>query len=123
MKFFKNPPPSNCISFKKAKAKCKIIIKQVKSSSWRNYVFKINSHTYIKSVWKKIRKIKGKENIPKVHLKKDANLISDPKEQANYLAESFFLILLPKLFQIFRENQNCKEQNPIDFSSDNSELQ
>ena len=71
--YFKNPYPSNFISFKNAEAKCNFIIKQAKTSSWRNYVSKINSHTSIKSVWKKIRKI------PRVHLKKSTNLISDPK--------------------------------------------
>ena len=50
--------------FKEANIKCKFIIKQAKTSSWINYVSKINSHTSIKSVWKKIGKIKGKSNQP-----------------------------------------------------------
>ena len=88
-KYFKHPTLLNFINFKKAKAKSKFIIKQSKASSWRHYVSTINSHTSTKSVWKKIRKIKGKDTTPKTHLKKNTILISDPKEQANYLAESF----------------------------------
>ena len=74
------------MSFNTAKAKYEFIIKQAKTLSWRNYVSIIKSHTSIKSVG---MKIKGKENISQVHLKKNTNLNSDPKEQANYLAESF----------------------------------
>ena len=49
-KYFRNPSQLNFISFKKAKAKCKFTIKQAKSSSWRHYVSKINSHTSLKQV-------------------------------------------------------------------------
>ena len=76
-----------------------ITIKQAKSPSWRHYGSKTNSQTSITSVWKKNRKIKGKETTPKVHLKNNTNLLSDSKEQANYLAESFTKkLLFPKLF-------------------------
>ena len=78
-KYFKHPTLLNFINLKKTKAKSKFTIKQSKASSWRHYVSMINSHTSIKSVWKKIRKIKGKETPPKIHLKKNTILISDPK--------------------------------------------
>ena len=120
-KYFRNPSQLNFISFKKAKAKCKFTIKQAKSSSWRHYVSKINSHTSLKSVWKKIRKIKGKETTPKVHLKKNTNIISDPKEQANYLAESFSKNSSQNYSKPFQKIKHHKEQNPPNFSSDNSE--
>ena len=70
-KYFKHPTLLNFINFKKAKAKSKFIIKQSKASSWRHYVSTINSHTSTKSVWKKMRKIKGKDTTPKTHLKKN----------------------------------------------------
>ena len=53
-KYFKHPILLNFINFKKAKAKSKFTIKQSKASSWRHNVSTINSHTSIKSVWKKI---------------------------------------------------------------------
>ena len=64
-KYFKNPIPLNFISFKRAKAKCKFTIKQDKSSSWRHYVSKINSHTSLKCVGKKLGKLKIKKPPPK----------------------------------------------------------
>ena len=121
-KYFKHPTLLNFINFKKAKAKSKFIIKQSKASSWRHYVSTINSHTSIKSVWKKIRKIKGKETTPKTHLKKNTILISDPKEQANYLAESFSKNSSSQNYsKSFQKTKDRKERNPPNFFSDNTE--
>ena len=116
-KYFKHPTLFNFINFKKAKAKSKFIIKESKASSWRHYVSTINSHTSTKSVWKKIRKIKGKDTTPKTHLKKNTILISDPKEQANYLAESFSKNSSSQNYSIsFQKIKDRKERTPLIFS-------
>ena len=121
-KYFKHPTLLNFINFKKAKAKSKFIIKQSKASSWRHYVSTINSHTSTKSVWKKIRKIKGKDTTPKTHLKKNTILISDPKEQANYLAESFSKNSSSLNYSnSFQKIKDRKERTPPNFFSDNTE--
>ena len=121
-KYFKHPILLNFINFKKAKAKSKFIIKQSKASSWRQYVSTINSITSTKSVWKKIRKIKGKETTPKTHLKKNSILVSDPKEQANYLAESFSKNSSSQNYsKSFQKTKDRKERNPPNFFSDKSE--
>ena len=121
-KYFKHPALLNFINFKKAKAKSKFIIKQSKASSWRHYVSTINSHTSTKSVWKKIRKIKGKDTTPKTHLKKNTILISDPKEQANYLAESFSKNSSSQNYSnSFQKIKDRKERTPPNFFSDNTE--
>ena len=121
-KYFKHPTLLNFINFKKAKAKSKFIIKQSKASSWRHYVSTINSHTSTKSVWKKIRKIKGKDTTPKTHLKKNTILISDPKEEANYLAESFSKNSSSQNYSnSFQKIKDRKERTPPNFFSDNSE--
>ena len=123
-KFFKHPTLLNFINFKKAKAKSKFTIKQSKASSWRHYVSTINSHTSIKSVWKKIRKTKGKDTTPKTHLKKNTILISDPKEQANYLAESFSKNSSSQNYsKSFQKIKDRKERTPPppNFFSDNME--
>ena len=73
-KYFKNPNVENYINYKKEKAKCKFIIKQAKTTSWKEYVSKLNNNTSTKSVWKKIKKIKGKEITPNIHLKKNNTL-------------------------------------------------
>ena len=121
-KYFKHPTLFNFINFKKAKAKSKFTIKQSKASSWRPYVSTINSHTSSKSVWKKIRKIKGKETTPKTHLKKKTILVSDPKEQANYLTESFSKNSSSQNYsKSFQKTKDRKERNPPNFFSDNTE--
>ena len=77
---------------------------------------------FFKISLEKIRKIKGKETTPKVHLKKNTNIISDPKEQANYLAESFSKNSSSQnCSKPFQKIKHHKEQNPPNFSSDNSE--
>ena len=107
-KYFKRPTLLNFINFKKA-------IKQSKASSWRD-VSTINSHSSIKSVWKKIRKFRGKETTPKIHMKKNTILISDPKEQANYLAESFFPKTRLKIIRnLFGKTKTAKSETPLIF--------
>ncbi|GFS02392.1 ribonuclease HI [Elysia marginata] len=59
-KFFKSPTLQTLINFKKAKAGARYVIKQAKKISWQRYVSGLNSYTSVKSVWRKIRKIKGK---------------------------------------------------------------
>ena len=122
MKYFKHPTLLNFINFKKAKAKSKFTIKQSKASSCRHYVSTISSHTSIKSVWKKIREIKGKATTPKIDLKKNTILILDPKEQANYLAESFSKNSSSQNYsKSFTKTKDRKERNSPNFSSDNTE--
>ena len=60
-KFFKNPNLENILILKREKAKAKLIIKQAKRDSWKNYVSKINSQTPIKNFWEAVSKIKGKK--------------------------------------------------------------
>ena len=104
-------PPLNFISFKKGRAKCKFIIKQAKTSSWRIYISKINSHTSIKLVWKKIRKIRGKENIPQICRRKNTKFC---KNLENHL-QKCPLPKIIKLFQIFPENQKQQRTTPLKF--------
>ncbi|GFO13715.1 ubiquitin-protein ligase e3b-like [Plakobranchus ocellatus] len=97
-KYFKAPSFENFINFKKQKAEAKFVIKTYKKQSWKTYVSSLNSNTSSKTVWKKKRKIKGKNCAPSCHLKKDGRIISDFKDHADYLAETFKKLLLKKLF-------------------------
>ena len=54
-------------SYRIARAKARIYIRHIKKTSWRNYVSKMNSQTSVKSVWIRIRKMKGKYTINTVH--------------------------------------------------------
>ena len=121
-RYFKFPCCDNYIKYKKEKAKCKFIIKQAKTSSWRSYVSTLTTNASTKSVWKKIRKIKGKENIPKCHLKKNDEIVSDAKEQANYLAETFSKNSSSSNYsENFQKIKRTKEKQKPNFSSDNLE--
>ena len=54
-------------AYRNARTKARRDIRHTKKISWRNYVFKMNSQTSVKSVWNRIRKIKGKESTSTVH--------------------------------------------------------
>ena len=121
-KFFQNPSVENLINFKRLKAKSKFIIKQAKITSWKSYVSTINNNTSTKTVWKKIQKIKGREPNPRCHLKKNDELITDNKEHANYLAETFSKNSSSNNYSNnFRKIKTTKEKNKINFSSENLE--
>ena len=112
----------NYIKYKKEKAKCKYTIKQAKSCSWKTYVSSLNSTTSTKSVWKKIRKIKGRENVPKCHLKKNNKIITDLKDQVNYLAQTFSENSSTNNYsQKFQKTKSVKEKQKLNFISDNQE--
>ena len=121
-KYFNIPTDENLINFRREKAKCKYIIRQAKASSWKDYVSTINDKTSTKSVWKKIKKIKGKDTTPKTHLKKNGEIITDKKEHVNYLAETFAnnssTNNYSSKFQKMKEN---KEKHTLNFSSNNEE--
>ena len=118
-KYFKHTTLLNFINFKKPKAKSKFTIKQSKASSWRHYVSTINSHTSIKSVWKKIRKIKGKETTPKIHLKK--RHFNFGSQRTGKLSCRIFYSSSQNYSESFQKTKDRKERKPPNFSSDNTE--
>ena len=121
-RYVNNPTTANVINYKRTKAKCKYVIRQAKKSSWQTYVSSLNTNTSTKSVWKKIRKIKGKESTPNTHLKRNNRLITDKKEHANRLAQSFEETSSTKNYsKNFQKIKQTKEKTKINFSSDNCE--
>ena len=121
-KYRNRPSLETFIEYKKLKAKSKLIIKQAKMASWQDYVSKINFRTSTKAVWKKIRKIKGKDTSPKHHLKKDNHIVTDKREHAGCLAEAFAKNSSKANYSAkFQKHQKQKEKEKIKFHSDNSE--
>ncbi|ESO88616.1 hypothetical protein LOTGIDRAFT_234474 [Lottia gigantea] len=57
----RSPTADNMASFRIARAKARRTIRQAKRSSWQEYVSRINSRTSSKSVWDRIRRIKGRD--------------------------------------------------------------
>ena len=52
----------NLNAYRIARAKARRNVRLSKKTSWRNYISKLNSQASIKSVWNRIRKIRGKES-------------------------------------------------------------
>ncbi|WP_419608192.1 hypothetical protein, partial [Thiolapillus sp.] len=69
------------------KAKARHIIKTQKKTSWQSFCSSLTSKTKPKTVWKAIRKIKGKKSTSSLgHLKVNGKLVTDKKQIANLLA-------------------------------------
>ena len=80
----------NLNSFKLLRAKARKTIKKAKKISWQNYVNKLNSSNETNTVWKMIHKISGKnQSTPLKHLIKDNTQVTNIKDIANTLAETF----------------------------------
>ena len=121
-KCFTNPTQGNNIKFRQAKAKCKYTIRQAKKNSWQNYVSTLNSNTPIKTIWKKIKKIKGKNNTQTTHLKKNNTIITDRQEHTNHLGETFSKFSASENYSAkFQKLKSTKEKQTLNFTSDNSE--
>ncbi|WP_419586842.1 hypothetical protein, partial [Thiolapillus sp.] len=88
-KLFRNPTAENVLAFKQLKAKARHIIKTQKKTSWQSFCSSLTSKTKPKTVWKAIRKIKGKKSTSSLgHLKVNGKLITDKKQIANLLAST-----------------------------------
>ena len=59
-KLFRNPTAENILAIKQLKAKARHTIKTQKKASWQSFCSSLTSKTKPKTVWKTIRKIKGK---------------------------------------------------------------
>ncbi|GFO49476.1 RNA-directed DNA polymerase from mobile element jockey [Plakobranchus ocellatus] len=121
-KYFKTPSFENFINFKKQKVKVKFVIKNSKKQSWKTYVSSLNSNTFSKTVSKKIKKIKGKNFAPSCHLKKDGQIISNLKDHADHLAETFSNNSSSENYsKNFQQTKQRAEKVHLNFSSDNNE--
>ena len=66
-RFKREPTEGNLNAYRIARANARRDIRHSKKTSWRNYVSNMNSQTSVKSVWNRIRKIKGKDISNTVH--------------------------------------------------------
>ncbi|GFO00724.1 RNA-directed DNA polymerase from mobile element jockey [Plakobranchus ocellatus] len=90
--------------------------------SWKTYVSSLNSNTSSKTVWKKIRKIKGNDCAPSCHLKKDGQIISNLKDHADHLAETFSKNSSSENYsKNFQQTKQRAEKQNLNFSSENNE--
>ena len=60
-KLFRNPTAENILAFKQMKAKARYLINSRKKTSWQSVCSSLTSKIKPKTVWKPIRKMKGKK--------------------------------------------------------------
>ena len=86
----RNPNPTTIRIYKRRLAIKVRTYRQAKTTSWREYISKLKAKTPTSLIWQKIRKISGK-HIPKPHpnLKIGHNLITSPREVADYFVEYY----------------------------------
>ena len=80
------------VTYRIARAKARRDIRQSNKTSWRNYVSKMNSQTSVKSVWNRIRKIRGKESSNIIrHLSVNDRDVTSHRDIVNALAGNIFV--------------------------------
>ena len=120
--YIKNPSQENLTLFKIARAKARRTIRSAKRKSWRDFVSRLDSRISVKTVWKAVRRIKGKDSNAIGHLKVQGRTVTSPKEIADCLAAS--IADQSSTAHYTPEFQRIKireERYPINFLSDNSE--
>jgi len=86
----KHPTQHNIENYRVIRAQTRRMIKTSKRHSWRTYVSKINSPTYIKIVWPMVRKITGKSPSCNIkHLNINITEITEIPDIANSLGQTF----------------------------------
>lgn len=110
----KNNSVDNLKNYQKAKAKSQFEVKKARRESWNNYIESIDASTTSKEMWTKIRSVGGWNKFSSIKsiIDKNGSIISNPKEMANCLAESFEDISSNEDYSLqFRKIKEEKEQN------------
>ena len=88
-RFKREPTEGNLKAYRIARAKTRRNIRHSKKTSWRHYVSMMNSQTSVKSVWNRIRRIKGKDTSNTVHhLSVNDRDVTSHSDIANALADN-----------------------------------
>ena len=123
-KFNRQPTSDNLSKVRIFRAKARRTIKEIKRTSWREFVSKLTPRTPIRKVWNMLQKIKGKNTKSGVkHLKtNDGEHLTTQNEIAEELASTFAKCsssanYAPK-FQKFKD---VKEKEHLNFRSKNNE--
>ena len=123
-RFKREPIEGNLNAYRIARAKARIYIRHSKNTAWRNYVSKMNSQTSIKSVWNRIRKIKGKESSNTIrHLTVNDRDVTSHRDIANSLTDNVSLNYSSAFrTDAFTHVRQRAERENLSFSSQNVEV-
>ncbi|KAK6189067.1 hypothetical protein SNE40_005112 [Patella caerulea] len=118
-----HPSTENLAAYQMVRAKARRTIRQAKKSSWQGYVSRINSRTSSKSVWDRIRRIKGKSSALSVnHLNVDNSTLTTFPDIANSLASTFSFNSSSNFSSdAFRGIKQQQEKRRLNFKSRNDE--
>ena len=121
-RFKREPTEGNLNAYRIARARRDI--RHSKKTSWRNYVFKMNYQTSVKSVWNRIRKIKGKDTSnPVHHLSVNDRDVTSHRDIANALADNVSHNSSSAFStDAFASVRKKAEKQTIKYSSDNAEV-
>ena len=121
--FTKAPSTENKIKYQALRAKCRFVFKNKKKDSWKKFCSKLSFKTNIGKVWKIVNKIKGKNSDGSVKcLKVNDIIISDKKEIANVLADTFHKNSSADHYcSEFQSIKNKAELNSIQFPEINTQ--
>jgi ribonuclease HI len=120
----RNPTLENSNRYHIIRAKARRVIRINKRKSWQNYVSKLNHKTKITKVWDMVRKISGKYKSRAVHHLKnpDGTMSKSTTEISNTLAKHYSKSSSSNNYCAqFQNIKAAKEQQNIDFSSNNHE--
>ena len=120
---FHNPTAENVLVFKRLRPKARYTIKNQKKASWQSFCSSLNSITKPKTVWKVIRKIKGKKgNSSLTHLQVNGKLVTDYKQIADLIAATISNNSSSEHYSPkFQAIKMQKERLSVNFTSDHSE--
>ena len=123
-RFEREPTEGNLNAYRVARAKARRNVRLSKKTSWRNYISKLNSQASVKSVWNRIRKIKGKVSTNYIHhLSVNNRDVTSHRDIANALADNVSHHSSSAFSTDVFTSVRCKaEKQNINVSSENVEV-
>ena len=110
------------ISFKKARARFRYLVKQAKRQSWVNFLSTVNWKTSLSEVWSKIRKITGKYvPSPPPVIKFNGDILADPEHVSEIFADHFSMVSSKNPNLPYHRRRLQEENIDLDFTSIRSE--
>jgi len=123
-KFKRSPTTDNLILYKRQRAQTRYVLKTARKNSWKKYVSSLNSHTSMKSVWKTLRSMQGKNSPPPVpnNLLVSNIQVTELPDITNTLASQFSLnSSTDNCTPTFLKHKTLQEQYIVNFKSHNHE--
>ena len=121
---FRNAPTLiNMLAYRQSRARCRYIMRNAKRSSWQDFCSSLNSKAKASTVWRAIRRIKGKKEGPSLqHLDVGGQPLTDKKSIVNLLASTLEDISsAEQLNPVFQKIKSQSERRRLDFRSEGKE--